>query len=232
MATKNSIDTGFNDIVAKLNRLSTTIKKYDGKDKKTHANMKNQLSEIHDDVIELKTQVSKDKSKNNQTYQQKISTIELTLKTLDGILDTDTNQNQKNQKKRQNNYYDSDYDNSNYGNEKGYDPYSAYTGEEIQKKNQQLQQQMSEQDELLDQISVGLDKLKQIGLDMNKELDEQDTLITGLNNDVDDQLSHLGSAQRRLNRVYKEAKKNTKWIILGVLALIAVGLLIAVILLI
>jgi len=91
---------------------------------------------------------------------------------------------------------------------------------------------MSEQDELLDKISVGLNKLKEIGSEMNRELDEQDVLIDGLHNDVDDQLAHLSSAQRRLNKVYKEAKKNTKWIILGVLALIAIGLLIAVVLLI
>lgn len=66
----------------------------------------------------------------------------------------------------------------------------------------QLQQsQMDQQDAQLSQLSTILMRQKQLGLAIGQEISEQNEMLTGLTNDVDNVGAKLSSAKRQLNRL-------------------------------
>jgi chromosome segregation ATPase len=91
---------------------------------------------------------------------------------------------------------------------------------------------MKQQDEYLDEILNITKSLKERANNIGQEVDEHNRLLDDVDTDVEKQLSALDSANRRLKRVLIDAKKNTKFIILGVLAVIIVILIIVLVLII
>ncbi|KAI0094673.1 syntaxin [Irpex rosettiformis] len=66
----------------------------------------------------------------------------------------------------------------------------------------QLQQsQMDQQDAQLAQLSTILVRQKQLGLAIGQEISEQNEMLTGLTNEVDNVGAKLSSAKRQLNRI-------------------------------
>lgn len=70
---------------------------------------------------------------------------------------------------------------------------------------------VEEQDEMLDDIAKGLEELKQLGTDMNKNLQLQGELIGEIDTKMDQTLFKMESAHSRLQDVLKESGGLTRW---------------------
>jgi len=76
---------------------------------------------------------------------------------------------------------------------------------------QQHDQNLKDQDELLDEISKGMDELKQIGLDMNKTLTIQNQMLDVIEEKVDKNIEKLKNANKRLKDIMEQSGGMTVW---------------------
>lgn len=89
--------------------------------------------------------------------------------------------------------------------------------EEIQMTEQEMQFQDQvmenerEQDELLDEISKGMDELKQLSLDMNKTLHLQNNMLDTIEKKVDNNITKLKTANARLQEILDSQGGVTTW---------------------
>lgn len=111
--------------------------------------------------------------------------------------------------------FDNQYDGQNQGRSLG------PSRQDIIKKN------LAEQDELIDQIAGHMPGLKTAAQNLGKEVGEQNEILDGFGNDVEKSLGQMENTNRKVAKVLKNAKSNIRWIILGILFLIAIALVIA-----
>jgi chromosome segregation ATPase len=76
---------------------------------------------------------------------------------------------------------------------------------------QQHDQNVKDQDDLLDEISKGMDELKQIGLDMNKTLTIQNQMLDVIEEKVDNNINKLKNANARLKDIMEQSGGMTVW---------------------
>ena len=86
--------------------------------------------------------------------------------------------------------------------------------------NQQLL--MRKQDADLDDISVSIQRLGQVGLTIGEELETQGKMIDELEQDVDGTNSRLAAAQRKMNQVLKKAGMKGQMCIIVILTAILI----------
>ncbi|KAL9939490.1 hypothetical protein V8E36_001307 [Tilletia maclaganii] len=83
------------------------------------------------------------------------------------------------------------------------------------------QQAVRDQDGQLDQLSASLGRQRDLGLQMNEELELQHELIQDLEGGVDGTELRLGRASRRLDQVSKSLKEHgSTWTILGLIVIL------------
>jgi len=78
----------------------------------------------------------------------------------------------------------------------------------------QQQQLFRSQDEELEDLSVGIQRLGEVGLTISRELDEQSGLLGELDGDLDGLGGRLGAAQAKMVKLIKESKKTQYCLIL------------------
>lgn len=89
----------------------------------------------------------------------------------------------------------------------------------------QLQRrQFDDQDSHLDELSGVLSRQKQIGLQMNEELETQVGLLEEMNEEIDNTDSRLRRATKRVMDVSKKAKGSAPWCVILILVIILVVL--------
>lgn len=87
-----------------------------------------------------------------------------------------------------------------------------------------------QQDELLDDISKGLDELKKIGTDINKELKVQNAMLDEVDKHMDKNITNLKNANTRLKEMLEESGGLSRWcpmLICFILLLAIVGYIIS-----
>lgn len=67
------------------------------------------------------------------------------------------------------------------------------------------------ENEMLDEISKGMDELKEIGQAMNTELKVQEVLLDDLGNKIDDTNAKFETANKRLNELLEESGGMSRW---------------------
>ncbi|CCH40535.1 Syntaxin-51 [Wickerhamomyces ciferrii] len=90
----------------------------------------------------------------------------------------------------------------------------------------QHQQQMLQQDDHLDMLSQSVRRQRELGLDINSELDDQTILLNDLESQLDHNTSNLSNGQKRLKYFSEKAKENGQWVTIIILVIILVLLLI------
>ena len=78
----------------------------------------------------------------------------------------------------------------------------------------QQQQLFRSQDEELDDLSLGIARLGEVGLTISRELDEQSGLLGDLDGDLDGLGGRMGAAQAKMVKLIKESKKTQYCLIL------------------
>jgi len=91
------------------------------------------------------------------------------------------------------------------------EPEPAPMSAEEQQFMQQHDVNVKEQDELLDEISKGMDELKQIGLDMNKTLTIQAQMLDVIEEKVDRNNEKLKNANARMKDIMEQSGGMTTW---------------------
>jgi hypothetical protein len=77
--------------------------------------------------------------------------------------------------------------------------------------HEQVEGNVAEQDELLDEISKGMDELKALGLDMNKSLTLQNKMLDVIEEKVDQNIRKLVSANARMKDIMEKSGGMTQW---------------------
>eukprot|EP01113_Clastostelium_recurvatum_P004739 TRINITY_DN1208_c0_g1_i2.p1 TRINITY_DN1208_c0_g1~~TRINITY_DN1208_c0_g1_i2.p1 ORF type:complete len:251 (-),score=44.44 TRINITY_DN1208_c0_g1_i2:72-824(-) len=90
------------------------------------------------------------------------------------------------------------------------------------------QQLMHDQDQDLTQLSNTVSTLGQMGQAISSELSVQSRILDNLTAKVDDTSGRLSGVMRRLNKLIESASDRTQWCIIGVLAVLLIGLIILV----
>lgn len=80
-----------------------------------------------------------------------------------------------------------------------------------QKFMDQVQANVAEQDEMLDEISKGLDELKELSLDMNKALTVQNAMIGEVGDEMDRTIEKFKTANSKLKDMLEEQGGMTRW---------------------
>lgn len=80
-----------------------------------------------------------------------------------------------------------------------------------QKFMDQVQANVAEQDEMLDEISKGLDELKELSLDMNKQLTMQNAMINEVSDEMDKTIEKFKTANGRLKDILDDQGGMTRW---------------------
>jgi len=80
-----------------------------------------------------------------------------------------------------------------------------------QKFMDQVQVNVGEQDEMLDEIAKGLDELKELSLDMNKQLTLQNTMITEVGDEMDKTIEKFKTANGKLKDILDDNGGMTRW---------------------
>jgi len=80
-----------------------------------------------------------------------------------------------------------------------------------QKFMDQVQANVGDQDEMLDEIAKGLDELKELSLDMNKQLTLQNTMITEVGDEMDKTIEKFKTANGRLKDILDDQGGMTRW---------------------
>jgi len=70
---------------------------------------------------------------------------------------------------------------------------------------------VAEQDEILTQISKGLDELKDIGLEMNKALAVQSAMIEEIDTKMDETIAKFKTANGRLKDILEQSGGLSRW---------------------
>lgn len=90
------------------------------------------------------------------------------------------------------------------------DSFSAPSAQEQQFMDQ-VQANVEEQNEMLDQISLGLSELKELSLDIGKTLDVQNGMIEELDNKMEDTIQQYQTANSRLKDMLDQSGGMTRW---------------------
>jgi len=80
-----------------------------------------------------------------------------------------------------------------------------------QKFMDQVQANVGEQDEMLDEIAKGLDELKELSLDMKKQLTLQNTMITEVGDEMDKTIEKFKTANGKLKDILDDNGGMTRW---------------------
>lgn len=80
-----------------------------------------------------------------------------------------------------------------------------------QKFMDQVQANVGEQDEMLDEIAKGLDELKELSLDMNKQLTLQNNMIVEVGDEMDKTIEKFKTANGRLKDILDDNGGMTRW---------------------
>jgi len=83
--------------------------------------------------------------------------------------------------------------------------------EQEQKFMDQVQANVKEQDEMLDEISKGLDELKELSIDMNKQLTIQNQMIGEVSDEMDKTIEKFKSANGKLKDILDDQGGMTRW---------------------
>lgn len=90
----------------------------------------------------------------------------------------------------------------------------------------QVQANVGEQNEMLDTIGKGLDELKELSLDMNKQLTLQNEMINEVGNEMEKAIDEFQSANGKLKDILAENGGMTRWcptLVCGCLLLALIG---------
>lgn len=90
----------------------------------------------------------------------------------------------------------------------------------------QHQQQLLEQDSHLDTLAGSVSRQREISMEINNELSDQNILLDDLEGQLDTSDRNLRSGQKRLDFFSKKAKENGHWITIIVLTIILIFLLV------
>jgi syntaxin 6 len=108
-------------------------------------------------------------------------------------------------------------------NASGYDQgISAANDDYLNREHDNQQLLMRKQDADLDDISVSIQRLGQVGLTIGEELETQGKMIDELEQDVDGTNSRLAAAQRKMNQVLKKAGMKGQMCIIVILTAILI----------
>jgi len=80
-----------------------------------------------------------------------------------------------------------------------------------QKFMDQVQANVADQDDMLDEIAKGLDELKELSLDMNKQLTLQNTMIVEVGDEMDKTIEKFKTANGRLKDILDDQGGMTRW---------------------
>jgi methyl-accepting chemotaxis protein len=80
-----------------------------------------------------------------------------------------------------------------------------------QKFMDQAQANVAEQDEMLTEIAKGLDELKELSLDMNKQLTMQNTMIVEVGDEMDKTIEKFKTANGKLKTILDDNGGMTRW---------------------
>jgi len=93
----------------------------------------------------------------------------------------------------------------------------------------QVEANQAVEDQLLDDISVGLDELKSLAEDMNKSLKLQKVILAEVEEKMDNNIAMMKNANSRMKEIFEEAGGTSRWcslLVCGILLLALVGFLI------
>merc|ERR1712216_779765 len=88
--------------------------------------------------------------------------------------------------------------------------------------DQQQQRMLRTQDVDLEDISVSIQRIGQVGLTIGEELATQGKMLEDLEQDVEGTNSRLAAAQRKMNQVFKKAGTKGQMIIIAILTAILI----------
>jgi methyl-accepting chemotaxis protein len=80
-----------------------------------------------------------------------------------------------------------------------------------QKFMDQVQANVADQDEMLDEIAKGLDELKELSQDMNKQLTLQNTMIVEVGDEMDKTIEKFKTANGKLKAILDDNGGMTRW---------------------
>jgi methyl-accepting chemotaxis protein len=87
----------------------------------------------------------------------------------------------------------------------------APASQQEQKFMDQVQANVDDQNEILDQIAKGVDELKELSLDMNKQLTLQNTMIGEVSDEMDKTIEKFKSANGKLKAILDDNGGMTRW---------------------
>jgi len=94
--------------------------------------------------------------------------------------------------------------------------------EYLDDQHSQQQRMLQRQDVDLEDISVSIQRIGQVGLTIGEELATQGKMLEDLEQDVEGTNSRLAAAQRKMNQVFKKAGTKGQMIIIAVLTVILI----------
>ena len=94
--------------------------------------------------------------------------------------------------------------------------------EYLDDQHSQQQRMLERQDVDLEDISVSIQRIGQVGLTIGEELATQGKMLEDLEQDVEGTNSRLAAAQRKMNQVFKKAGTKGQMIIIAVLTVILI----------
>jgi syntaxin 6 len=100
--------------------------------------------------------------------------------------------------------------------------YERGNDEYLDDQHQQQQRMLQRQDVDLEDISVSIQRIGQVGLTIGEELATQGKMLEDLEQDVEGTNSRLAAAQRKMNQVFKKAGTKGQMIIIAVLMVILI----------
>lgn len=101
-------------------------------------------------------------------------------------------------------------------------PAAAENSRFIKSQKQQTQEMIERQDQGLEELGRGVDRLHELGKTINEEVKDQSTLLDHLGNEVDDASSRMTTVQGALEKLLKTKDGCQIWtiVILGVVLII------------
>lgn len=100
--------------------------------------------------------------------------------------------------------------------------YERGNDEYLDDQQQQQQRMLRTQDVDLEDISVSIQRIGQVGLTIGEELATQGKMLEDLEQDVEGTNSRLAAAQRKMNQVFKKAGTKGQMIIIAILTAILI----------
>ena len=100
--------------------------------------------------------------------------------------------------------------------------YERGNDEYLDDQQQQQQRMLQNQDVDLEDISVSIQRIGEVGLTIGEELATQGKMLEDLEQDVEGTNSRLAAVQRKMNQVFKKAGTKGQMIIIAVLTVILI----------